>query len=74
MTASKPIPADISVSMSSPDLTDAERQAVARVLETPNLSMGSQITRFEESLRFYTGSKHAIGVSSGTAGLQSVSD
>ena len=57
------------ITMSSPDLTDEERQAVARVLETPNLSMGNQITSFEESIKAFTGSQHAIGVSSGTAGL-----
>lgn len=57
------------VNMSSPDLTEAERQAVAKVLKTPNLSMGSQINAFEESIRAYTGSSFAIGVSSGTAGL-----
>ncbi len=55
--------------MSSPDLTDAEREAVAAVLRTPNLSMGGEITAFEDAFRAYTGSKHAIGVSSGTAGL-----
>jgi hypothetical protein len=58
-----------SIGMSSPDLTDEERQAVARVLETPNLSMGNQITTFEASVAAYTGSRHAIGVSSGTSGL-----
>jgi perosamine synthetase len=57
------------ISMSSPDLTDEERLAVAGVLATPNLSMGNQITTFEESVRSFTGSQHAIGVSSGTAGL-----
>jgi perosamine synthetase len=57
------------VSMSSPDLSDAEREAVAAVLRTPNLSMGQEIVAFEESFRRYTGKKHAIGVSSGTAGL-----
>ena len=57
------------VPMSSPDLTDAEREAVAAVLRTPNLSMGGEILAFEESFRQYTGSRHAIGVSSGTAGL-----
>jgi perosamine synthetase len=57
------------VSMSSPDLSDAEREAVAAVLRTPNLSMGQEIVAFEESFRKYTGKKHAIGVSSGTAGL-----
>lgn len=57
------------ISMSSPDLTDQECQAVARVMATPNLSMGSQIAAFEESFKAYTGSSHAIGVSSGTAAL-----
>ena len=55
--------------MSSPDLTDVERQAVMAVLNTPNLSMGPQIQAFEEAFRTYTGLRHAIGVNSGTAGL-----
>lgn len=55
--------------MSSPDLTEAERQAVAAVLHTPNLSMGQEILNFETAFREYTGCRHAIGVSSGTAGL-----
>lgn len=57
------------IPMSSPDLTDAERQAVAAVLSTPNLSMGGEILAFEEAFRRYSGSRNAIGVSSGTAGL-----
>jgi perosamine synthetase len=69
MTPSDNLPSIPPITMSSPDLTDDERQAVARVLATPNLSMGNQITAFEESVRSYTGSQYAIGVSSGTAGL-----
>lgn len=57
------------VPMSSPDLTDSERQAVMDVLNTPNLSMGPQIEVFEAAFRSFTGSKHAIAVNSGTAGL-----
>ena len=57
------------VPMSSPDLTDAERAAVAAVMRTPTLSMGREITAFEDAIREYTGAKHAIAVSSGTAGL-----
>ena len=57
------------ISMSSPDITDIEREAVANVLQTPNLSMGKQILTFEEAIKNFTNSKHAIGVSSGTAGL-----
>jgi perosamine synthetase len=59
----------IATPMSSPDLSAAERAAVAAVLETPNLSMGPEIQAFEEAFRSYTGSRFAIGVSSGTAGL-----
>ena len=55
--------------MSSPDLTQAERQAVMEVLDTPNLSMGSRIDAFEQAFRTYTGARFAIGVNSGTAGL-----
>jgi perosamine synthetase len=57
------------VPMSSPDLTDAEREAVAAVLRTPNLSMGEQINEFEALIRSYSDSRFAIGVNSGTAGL-----
>jgi dTDP-4-amino-4,6-dideoxygalactose transaminase len=55
--------------MSSPDLTDAEREAVAAVMRTPNLSMGGEIAAFEAAFRQLTGCQHAIGVNSGTAGL-----
>jgi perosamine synthetase len=63
------MPQSYTIPMSSPDLTDAERQAVMAVLQTPNLSMGAQIDAFEASMAGYTGARHAIGVNSGTAGL-----
>ncbi|MDR3576608.1 MAG: DegT/DnrJ/EryC1/StrS family aminotransferase [Anaerolineaceae bacterium] len=59
----------ITIPMSYPDLTDAERQAVLAVVSTPNLSMGPQIEAFETAFRTFCGSRHAIGVNSGTAGL-----
>jgi perosamine synthetase len=55
--------------MSSPDLTDAERQAVIDVINTPILSMGQNIPRFEQAFCDLTGAKHALAVNSGTAGL-----
>ena len=55
--------------MSSPDLTQAERQAVKQVLETPVLSIGPQLEAFERALAAYTGTAHAVGVNSGTSGL-----
>jgi dTDP-4-amino-4,6-dideoxygalactose transaminase len=55
--------------MSSPDLTDSDRQAVAGVLNTPFLSMGKHTPAFEQAFRDLTHAKHAIAVNSGTAGL-----
>jgi len=57
------------IPMSSPDLTDAERQAVANVLDSPILSMGQNVKDFEQAFCDRTGAKHAIAVNSGTAGL-----
>jgi dTDP-4-amino-4,6-dideoxygalactose transaminase len=55
--------------MSSPDLTTAEITAVTQVLQTPVLSLGPQLTAFEQAFTAYLGAGHAIGVSSGTSGL-----
>ncbi len=57
------------IPMSSPNLTDADRQAVMDVINTPILSMGRRIQEFEQAFCDRTGRKHAIGVNSGTAGL-----
>ncbi len=67
--------------MSSPDITTAEIEAVTRVLQTPYLSIGPRIDEFEERFAAYAcperrfangrrvGARHAVAVSSGTAGL-----
>jgi dTDP-4-amino-4,6-dideoxygalactose transaminase len=55
--------------MSSPDLSDAERQAVMAVLNTPRLSLGPELEGFEQAVRRTAGTRHAVGVSSGTTGL-----
>ncbi|HIE25089.1 MAG TPA: DegT/DnrJ/EryC1/StrS family aminotransferase [Anaerolineales bacterium] len=57
------------IPMSSPDLTDAERQTVADVMNTPMLSMGQRVKDFEQAFCERMGAKHAIAVNSGTAGL-----
>jgi perosamine synthetase len=57
------------IPMSYPDITDAERQAVMEVLNTPNLAMGPKIDAFEAAIARFAGAKHAIAVNSGTAGL-----
>lgn len=55
--------------MSSPDLSEAEREAVSQLLHGQVLSLGPKLEDFEKLLTRYLGVKHAIGVSSGTAGL-----
>jgi len=57
------------IPMSSPDITAAEIEAVNRVLQTPYRSIGPRIVEFEERTAAYVGVRHAVGVSSGTAGL-----
>jgi perosamine synthetase len=57
------------VPLASPDITDAERQAVMAVMETRYLSMGPEHIAFEQAIADTVGAKHAISVSSGTAGL-----
>jgi perosamine synthetase len=57
------------IPMSSPDITAAEIEAVNQVLQTPYLSIGPRIAEFEERFAAYVGTRHAVGVSSGTAGL-----
>jgi perosamine synthetase len=59
----------IQVPMSSPDITQAEIDAVTAVLRTPYLSIGPHIRGFEEALAEYTGARYAVGVNSGTSGL-----
>ncbi len=57
------------VPMSSPDINEEDREAVRSVINTTHLSMGPWVNRFEDLFREKTGSKHAIAVNSGTAGL-----
>jgi len=59
----------MNIPMSSPDLNEADRQAVVEVLRTSELSQGDKTVAFEEAFLKLTGAKHAIAVSSGTAGL-----
>ena len=60
---------NIQIPLSSPDITEAEIQAVVDVLRTRFLSLGPKIPEFEAQFKRYLGVDHAIAVSSGTAGL-----
>jgi len=55
--------------MSRPDIGEGEISLVNQVLRTPYLSIGPMVERFETLAAEIVGSKHAVAVSSGTAGL-----
>lgn len=59
----------MNIPLARPDITDREIDAVLAVLKTPNLALGPTLARFEENFASFCGTKHAVGVSSGTAGL-----
>ncbi len=57
------------IPLSSPDITEADIEAVVSVLRTPRLSIGPKMEEFERSIADLAGVPHGIAVSSGTAGL-----
>lgn len=57
------------IPLSRPDITQAERDAVLAVLETPFLSLGPKVAEFEDAFRRYTGSRYACAVNNGTSAL-----
>jgi perosamine synthetase len=57
------------IPLARPDITDLERRAVMRVLETPVLSIGPEIVGFEKELAAQAGVAHAVAVNSGTSAL-----
>ena len=59
----------MNITMSSPDITQAEIDAVLSVLKTQHLSIGPHLTAFEGRLSSYVGAKHGVAVNSGTSGL-----
>src|SRR5262245_11321290 len=57
------------VPLSRPDISDEDVASVVSVLGTPNLSLGPAVPAFEEAVANTVGARHAVAVSSGTAGL-----
>ena len=60
------------IPLSQPDITQAEIDAVVEVMQSNTLSIGPRLTEFEGKVAAIAGRRHAVGVSSGTAGLHAV--
>lgn len=59
----------IPIPLSAPDITQREIAAVVEVLHGATLSIGPKVEEFERLCARVAGRRHAVGVSSGTAGL-----
>ena len=57
------------IPMSAPDIQPDDIRLVVEALSSKQLSMGPFLDRFETAFADYIGTRHAVGVSSGTAGL-----
>ena len=57
------------IPLSQPDITQREIDAVVDVMQSNTLSIGPRIVEFENKVAMIAHRRHAIGVSSGTAGL-----
>jgi perosamine synthetase len=57
------------INLSGPDISKAEIDAVTEVLKSGQLSCGPKVPEFEKAVSRFVGTKHALAVSSGTAGL-----
>ena len=60
------------ISLSGPDITEAEISAVVEVMRSTRLSLGPKVLEFEAAFIERCGVKHAVSCSSGTAGLHMV--
>ncbi|HXM72006.1 MAG TPA: DegT/DnrJ/EryC1/StrS family aminotransferase [Candidatus Dormibacteraeota bacterium] len=57
------------IPLAHPEIGEEEKRAVLRVLESGQLAQGPVVAEFEEAFARWIGVKHAVAVSSGTAGL-----
>ena len=59
----------MNIPLARPNITEAEIEAVADVLRTPDLALGPKLKEFENAIAKYAGVRHAVAVNSGTSAL-----
>lgn len=57
------------IPLSRPDITPAERQAVAEAMLSPQLALGPRMVEFEHRVAQFVGTRYAAAMNSGTSGL-----
>ena len=61
--------AELRIPLSAPDVGPREEAALVDTLRSGRLSLGGRLEQFERAVAERSGAAHAVGVSSGTAGL-----
>lgn len=59
----------VKISLARPDVSEQDIAAVVEALRSGRLSCGPKLEVFERDIAAFVGSKHAVGLSSGTAAL-----
>ncbi len=57
------------ISLSAPDITEKEIEAVNEVLKSRHLALGPKMEKFEQEMAILSGRRFGIAVNSGTSGL-----
>lgn len=65
-------PGSHEIPLSRPDITELEIELVTETMRSGRLSIGPMLERFEKLVAARSGCRHAVGVNSGTSGLQLV--
>src|SRR6266851_6355113 len=65
----QPAASDARIALAHPIIGDDEKRAVLDVLASGQLAQGPVVAEFEDAFARWVGVKHAVAVSSGTAGL-----
>ncbi|RMG47655.1 MAG: DegT/DnrJ/EryC1/StrS family aminotransferase [Acidobacteria bacterium] len=65
----EPAPVKEQIPLSAPDISEEDIAAVTAVLRGRRLSLGPELAKFERAVAEYAGTREAVAVSSGTAGL-----
>ena len=58
------------ISIAKPLIGEAEKKAVAEVLDSGMIANGAIVTQFENEFAVYLGAKYAVATTSGTTALE----
>lgn len=58
------------ITIAKPQISEAEKRAVLRVMDSGMIAYGAKVTEFEQSFADYCGANHGVATTSGTTALE----